>query len=425
MRILVLGGNGFIGIEIARRLVAVGHETLCVGRNIDSARARLPGARWIATDIASLSRPQHWTALLEGVDAIVNAAGALQDGSRDDLEALASALLALYEAAEPASIRIVQISARTDGIARDTAFLATKRAMDKQLAKSGLPHCIIRPALVIGRNAHGGTALIRALASMTLMVPVLHGQSLVAITGMEELAALACEAAEGELALGRDVAIAAPDPEPLADIIMQHRAWLGLPPARALEVPPVIARVGAWMGDIAGHFGWRSPMRTTAISVLAGGVTMDRQRPLMESPTLAKTLARYSPGVQDLWFGRLYLLKPVLIVALAGFWIASGLLALISFDSSSALLRSAGFSSATADLVTIITSVLDCLVGAAVLWRSLARPALLAMIATSLAYLAFASLLAPQFWLDPLGPLVKVIPAIFVAMVALAIIEER
>ena len=35
------------------------------------------------------------------------------------------------------------------------------------------------------------------------------------------------------------------------------------------------------------------------------------------------------------------------------------------------------------------------------------------------------TLLAPGLWADPLGPLVKVVPAIVLAVVALAILDDR
>ncbi|MBB4228981.1 hypothetical protein GGD56_002823 [Rhizobium mongolense] len=47
--------------------------------------------------------------------------------------------------------------------------------------------------------------------------------------------------------------------------------------------------------------------------------------------------------------------------------------------------------------------------GAALLFRPIARKVLLAMFAVSLAYLAGATLLEPSLWRDPLGPLVKVL----------------
>jgi hypothetical protein len=47
------------------------------------------------------------------------------------------------------------------------------------------------------------------------------------------------------------------------------------------------------------------------------------------------------------------------------------------------------------------------------------------MIAVSLAYLGGGTLIEPALWLDPLGPLVKVLPSIMLTLAALAMLEER
>jgi hypothetical protein len=47
------------------------------------------------------------------------------------------------------------------------------------------------------------------------------------------------------------------------------------------------------------------------------------------------------------------------------------------------------------------------------------------MIAVTLAYLLGAALLAPDLWLDPLGAMVKSVPAMVLALVGLAVLEER
>ena len=51
--------------------------------------------------------------------------------------------------------------------------------------------------------------------------------------------------------------------------------------------------------------------------------------------------------------------------------------------------------------------------------------ALTGMIALSLVYLASVTLLSVSLWLDPLGPVVKVLPSILLTVVALAILDER
>ena len=47
------------------------------------------------------------------------------------------------------------------------------------------------------------------------------------------------------------------------------------------------------------------------------------------------------------------------------------------------------------------------------------------MIALSAAYVLAATFFLPGLWLDPLGPLVKTLPAAMLAFVMLAIVPER
>ena len=83
-------------------------------------------------------------------------------------------------------------------------------------------------------------------------------------------------------------------------------------------------------------------------------------------------------GVQDLWFARLYILKPVVIGVLSLFWITSGLVALARFDAASGIL--AGPLPLTAALLTVATSLLDIALGAGVLLRRWSHISLSAMI---------------------------------------------
>jgi hypothetical protein len=47
------------------------------------------------------------------------------------------------------------------------------------------------------------------------------------------------------------------------------------------------------------------------------------------------------------------------------------------------------------------------------------------MLLITAAYLTGGSLLEPGLWLDPLGPLVKVLPSIALTLVTLATLDER
>src|SRR5579863_4921504 len=87
MRVLVLGAGGLIGGAVTARLLGDGCEVVGAGRDIGPTRRRLPQVDWRKADIGALDEAAA-SALLAGVDAVVDCAGALQDGPHDDLEAV-------------------------------------------------------------------------------------------------------------------------------------------------------------------------------------------------------------------------------------------------------------------------------------------------------------------------------------------------
>ncbi|MDP2121326.1 MAG: SDR family oxidoreductase [Hoeflea sp.] len=427
MDILILGGTGFIGAAILMRLAGDGHRVTGLGRDTRQAARRYPGAAFVRADLARMSSAADWTDLVAKHQIIVNCAGALQDGPRDDLAAVQErAMLALHEAAKAVGGRlIVQISARTDGGGAGTEFLATKRRSDAALKASGLEHVILRPALVVGRNAHGGTALVRALAGFPLAIPSVHADSPVDIVGLDDVTEAVVRAVDGRLEPGSDIDLAAPGALTLGEVLALHRGWLGLAPARVIAIPALLARPLTALADVAGRLGWRSPLRSTAMAVMEGGVQGGGAAPApFALRPLQAILAENPSGVQDLWFARLYLLKAPVLVTLSAFWLVSGLVPLLSLETAAEHFRPI-LPPPAAYAATLATCALDIWLGLAVLWRRWTARALWAMLVVSLAYLASATLVEPGLWLDPLGPLVKVGPSMLLALVALATLDER
>lgn len=426
MKVLILGATGFIGSAVLQKLAADGHVVTGLGRDVRKAAIKWPSADWVGANMAGFSS-KDWQELLSDHGAVVNCAGALQDGLSDDLAATQEkSMLALYAAAKALDGRlIVQISARTTGHAAERPFLATKRQADEALAASGLPFVILRPALVIGRNAHGGSALLRALASFPRILPLVHADSLVETVSIDDVANAVSAAIDGAIGTGGDFDLAAQRQWTLADLVRLHRTWLGLPDAPMLALPAWLGKAVALGADFAGALGWRSPLRSTAMAVMSDGVLSNRQNPASLQPAdAAATLAAHPSGVQDLWFARLYLLKPIVILALSLFWLLSGLIALIDPTVAAAHFRPL-IPAAGAIALTVATSLVDIGLGLAILLRPLAGKALLGMLIVSLTYLVGASFVEPQLWTDPLGPLVKVLPSLALTVAGLAILDER
>jgi hypothetical protein len=70
-------------------------------------------------------------------------------------------------------------------------------------------------------------------------------------------------------------------------------------------------------------------------------------------------------------------------------------------------------------------AVADIAIGVALLVRPFTRPAALAAVLVSLAYLAGSAMLVPHLWADPLGPMIKVFPAIGLALTVWMLTEAR
>jgi uncharacterized protein YbjT (DUF2867 family) len=427
MSILVLGATGFIGQQVLLSLQTRGHPVIGLGRDIRQASARFPGVRWIARDLRTLRMAGEWLPLLDDVTAVINCAGALQDGLRDDLVAVQKdAMLALQEAARtraPAPL-IVQISAPENLGRAGTTFMETKLEADRALAASGLPHVILRPTVVVGRNAYGGTALLRAIASFPGVLPLVDAASPMNAVHVHDVAQAVVDAVEGRIVPGSDLVLAGEPTRTVEEMARFYRRWLGLADAPLIRLPSGLARPLSFGADLAGRLGWRSPLRSTAIRISGIGVALEDGHPTLTAPDPTLRLIAEPAAVQDLWFARLYLLKPLLILTLSLFWILSGLVPLLDPVTTS-LRFGASMQAGTALTVTILTSLLDIALGLAILVQPWAKRAMLGMITVSLAYLAGGTLIEPTLWLDPLGPLVKVLPSILLTLATLAVLEER
>ena len=427
MNILLLGASGFIGSAVLARLVDDGHSVTAVAREPGSA---CPAVRWVAADIARAGTPAHWQDALADVDAVVNCAGALQDGPRDDLRGVhVRGVGALYAACESAGVRrVVHVSAiGADQPARST-FSATKAEAEAGLRARPLDWVILRPAVVIGRPAYGGSALLRGLAALPVL-PRLPGTGPLQLVQLDDLvetvAFFIAPGAPAQVALD----VAAPRVFELEDVIRALRRWLRLGDLRTVNVPDWLASLIYMAGDAVSALGWRPPVRSTARrEFLRGAVgnpgpwlALTGIRPM----PLERALRREPASVQERWFARLYLLKPALIATLAGFWIVTGLVSAgPGWDEGLRYMQDAGLG-AIAGIGVAGGALVDVAVGIGIAFRRSARAALLSGLAVSALYLVAASALVPALWADPLGPLLKIPPVMLLMLLALAILDER
>ncbi len=429
LRVLITGGYGFIGREIATRLRAAGHDIVVLVRSRRTAARLVPGTPSIEADLRDTAVESEWRRRLSGIDAVVNAAGVLQRGSLDDPVAVHhESVAALVEACVASDVpRFVQISAVGAHEMAEVEFLRTKAHGDAAVRASSLDWTIVRPGLVLGPDAFGGSALLRALSVFPLVQPLPLADTPIQSVSIRDLADVVLDAVEGRLPARVEFDLVEETPHDFGSLIRAFRVWLGAKPARwHVDVPDFAMAVAASVADALGALGWRSPLRSTALRVLKNGIIGDpapfRAVSTRRLSSLPETLALCPATLQDRWFARFYLAMPVVIAVLASFWIVTGVLALRDVQAAAVL---SGLGGSAASTAVVGGAVIDIGLGLAILYRPWARYACCGMIVVTLGYLLAGSIIRPDLWIDPLGPLLKAIPAAALAAVAAVGLVER
>jgi len=141
--------------------------------------------------------------------------------------------------------------------------------------------------------------------------------------------------------------------------------------------------------------------------------------------SLQDTFTNMPVGAQDRLFARMALMMPVIIATLSLFWLLSGIIGIARAQDAAAVLMDVGWTKAMSLTSVLFWSVVDIMIGMAFMVRKLAPLACWVAIAVSLTYLVASTLTVPALWLDPLGPLVKILPSLVLAGIARLTLEAR
>ena len=428
MRVLVIGASGFIGSAVVTELRRRGVATRCVVRDCARFRRQFPDVDTRALDLAtSAARDgRAWAPLLEGMDAVVNAAGVLQPPQAATEWAVhRDAPHALYAACEHAGVRrIVHVSAVGVGEA-DTTYAQSKREGERSLMARDLDWTILRPALVVGDDAYGGASLLRAIAAFPFVTPVIgDGTIPVDVIHKEDLAKGIARLLETGHGARRTIEPASPERLSFAELVCEYRRWLGLAPRPTVGVPLALA----WLIARAGDAMQMHPVTSTALAQLRTRLTGNAEE--YEAVTglrprgLREILAARPGASQDLWHARLFLLRPLVRMSLAFLWAGSGLVGLTT-DSRvyGAVLKP--LAGAWGHELAVAASVVDLGVAAALVlgWR----PKLMAWVQAALivGYTATLGMVDPTMWGDPFGAVIKNVPLLVLVLVYRVLEEER
>lgn len=155
MKVLVLGGNGFIGSNIVAALKNKKIEVLIGSRNVTKRQAAQTNMRQVV--LHKLQNTEDWLPILQGVDFVVNSVGILRERRKESYNQVhALAPEALADACAALNVKLIHISAigLTDNA--KSGFIRSKYWGEQAILNSGAMAIIVRASLLDGTVGNGG-----------------------------------------------------------------------------------------------------------------------------------------------------------------------------------------------------------------------------------------------------------------------------
>lgn len=263
LRVVLVGGSGFLGRGLRELLVAAGHEVVVVGRG---PAASHDGWRQVSWDATSLG---EWAQALEGSDVVVHLAGKRVDcrptrrnvdeliASREGTVRLVGRALDGLDQPPRAWVQLSSLAIFGDagdqpidettpvpptGPRQQVEVCRRWEAAFTEAAADVSRRVLLRPAIAIGGSGDPASAQLSRLARFGLGGPVAGGRQWVSWIGIDDLLDLLRRAVV-DPAMDGLYHLTSPTPVTNAELMAAYRRAVGR--SFGLPAPALATRVGA------------------------------------------------------------------------------------------------------------------------------------------------------------------------------------
>ncbi len=245
LRVVVLGGSGFIGRPLLSRLLRDGHAVTLLSRNLSTHAERLlpPGLELRQVDVYD---PDALRSAFTGADAVINLVGILNeagDNGRGFRRAHVELVKLVIAACELAGVRrLLQMSSLNAGRG-DSWYLKSRGEAEAAVRNSGLEWTLFEPSVVFGPGDGLFTrfgALLRLLPSPVLPLACADAKFAPVYVGdvVEAIARSLCDRA----AIGETYELYGPEVVSLREVVAMSARQLGLR-RWVLPLPSLLGRL--------------------------------------------------------------------------------------------------------------------------------------------------------------------------------------
>ena len=259
LRVLVLGGGGFIGRHAVAGLLALGADVSVGSRHPARLGRRLPPEALACArrtvQFENLLAAEAWGPVLQDVDVVVNCVGILRQRGRETYQRVHHlAPAALAEACRRNGQRLVHVSALGLQAPMRSGFLRSKADGEAALRRSGANCCIVRPSLLDAERGGYGAAWIRRVARWPVHALPADATGLIAALDVrdlgEALASLAHRPRLDHAGQPMQFELGGSQAMSLRDYLVALRALHSQRPALPVSVPGWLARLASHICDL-------------------------------------------------------------------------------------------------------------------------------------------------------------------------------
>ena len=234
MQVLVVGGTGTLGRQIARRALDQGHDVRCMVRT--PRKASFLQEWGVELTRGDLLEPASLDYALDGVDAVIDAATSRPDDPRSIYETDWDGKLNLLRACERAGVkRLVFLSLLDADKHRDVPLMDIKYCTEKLLRESELDYTVLQ-----------GAAFMQGVISQ-FAIPVLESQTVwvsgsptsIAYMNTQDMARFAVSALDHPHTIRKTFPVVGPKAWNTGEVVQLCELASGKS-ARVFRVPPAL-----------------------------------------------------------------------------------------------------------------------------------------------------------------------------------------
>lgn len=374
MRILILGGTGFIGNNIFLSLISKHNVTIASRKPIDAY------SNWRPVDF---SKENNWETLLQDIDLVINSIGII-NGDFEKIQTTSP--IDLYTKCIEKEISIVHISAIGADVEKPiSAFLQSKKKTDLFLLNYKKAK-IIYPGVVLGNN--GESAQFFSELAHFPIIPVIKLQK-IPFVHINQLVGLIQDVVANFHQYKQQV-FAFSEIENLENIFESIKGEK----VKTIEIPKLIFKV------------LFSLFPNVSIGIFNKATFELSQQNLTERhdalfPKASKLIKPKSIKPSQVF------VKMFALFTISFIWIWSGISSLYSWDISMELMQNIGTNREISKWLIYTGSLIDIVLGITILSNKFRKPSLILQILVMVVYMLLLSIFAPEFWLHPFGVLTK------------------